>query len=221
MKKNSYFCTVIRFARSAHYFTYKKMNMNKIKTLFLLAAVAVSFSATAQFRQDRSDYEYMFKAEVGYMPFVMNLGDAGDYGYYISNLQHAAGASVINGVNIKQDFFVGLGLGYNYVAVPKEIVDGNLNGWHCPMAFIDFDYRPLDVEWAPMVGAKAGASYLMADSPYGNTLTPYIELSAGLNWFFRYEYRNMERNYLSLFAELAFAYTQQATFVPVRIGVRF
>ncbi|MBP5189926.1 MAG: hypothetical protein J6031_03305 [Bacteroidales bacterium] len=196
--------------------------MNKIKLFFMFAAVAVSLTARAQFRQDRSDFEYMFKAEIGYMPFVMNLGDAGASGYYISDLQHAAGASVINGVNIKQDFFVGIGLGYSYVAVPKEVIGGNFaNGWHCPMAFIDFDYRPLDVEWSPMVGAKAGASYLMADSPYGNTLTPYVELSAGLNWFFRYEYRNMERNYLSLYLELAFAYTQQAVFIPVRLGFRF
>ena len=195
--------------------------MKKIGFILLLVATAVSFTATAQFRQDRSDVEYMFKAEIGYMPFVANLGNAGNYGYYINDLKHAVGASVINGVNIKQDFFVGIGLGYNYVAVPKDILNGNFAGWHCPMAFVDFDYRPLDVEWSPMVGAKAGASYLMADSPYGNTLAPYIELSTGLNWFFRYEYRNMERNYLSLYLELAFAYTQQATFIPIRLGVRF
>jgi hypothetical protein len=72
-----------------------------------------------------------------------------------------------------------------------------------------------------MVGAKAGASYLMADSPFGNTLTPYIEISTGLNWFFRYEYRNMERNYLSVYLELAFAYTQQTCFLPIRVGFRF
>ena len=190
--------------------------------LLALVATAVSLNAAAQFRQDRSDVEYMFKAEIGYMPYVMNLGDAGAYGYYISDLQHAAGLSVINGVNIKQDFFVGLGLGYNMVIAPSDIANLDFGkGWHCPMAFIDFDYRPLDVEWSPMVGAKAGASYLMADSPHGNTLKPYLEVSTGLNWFFRYEYRNMERNYLSLYLEVAFAYTQQTTFVPVRFGVRF
>lgn len=196
--------------------------MKRIKILLALMAVAVTMPATAQFRQDRSDYEYMFKAEVGYMPFMMNLGEEGAYGYYISDLQHAVGVNIINGVNIKQDFFVGLGLGYNMVIAPSDIVKANFaNGWHCPMGFIDFDYRPLDVEWSPMVGAKAGVSYLMADSPYGNTIDPYIELSTGLNWFFRYEYRNMERNYLSLYVELAFAYTQQTCFVPIRLGFRF
>ena len=198
------------------------MYMNRIKILLALLAVAVSLLATAQFRQDRSDYEYMFKADLGYMPFVMNLGDKGVNGYYISDLQHAASVNIINGVCIKQDFFVGLGLGYNMVIAPSDIANFNFaNGWHCPMAYIDFDYRPLDVEWSPMVGAKAGASYLMADSPYGNTLTPYIEISTGLNWFFRYEYRNMERNYLSVYLELAFAYTQQTCFLPIRVGFRF
>lgn len=164
----------------------------------------------------------MFKADLGYMPFVMNLGDKGVNGYYIGDLQHAASVNIINGVCIKQDFFVGLGLGYNMVIAPSDIANFNFaNGWHCPMAYIDFDYRPLDVEWSPMVGAKAGASYLMADSPYGNTLTPYIEISTGLNWFFRYEYRNMERNYLSVYLELAFAYTQQTCFLPIRVGFRF
>ena len=86
--------------------------------------------------------------------------------------------------------------------------------------FVDFDFRPLDVEFSPMVGAKVGASYMMSDSPYENTLAPYVEINTGLNWFFRYVYRNMERNYLSLYLELAFAYTQQTCFLPVRLGIR-
>ena len=108
-------------------------------------------------------------------------------------------------------------MGYGYVAKPDDLA----SGWHSAMAFIDLDYRPLDVEWAPMVGAKLGGHYMMADSPYGNTFAPYVELSTGLNWFFRYEYRNMERNYLSVYVELAFAYTQQTTFIPIRLGFRF
>ena len=195
--------------------------MNKIKILFVFLAVAVSLTAKAQFRQDRSEIEYMFKAEMGYLPFVMNLGNEGKHGYYIDDLRHAINVNVINGINIKQDFFLGLGLGYNFVAVPSDMAHFNIDkGWHCPQAFLDFDYRPLFEEWAPMFGAKFGASYLMADSPYGNTLKPYIELATGVNWFFRHEVRNMERNYMSLYLELAFAYTQQTCFVPIRIGIR-
>lgn len=192
------------------------------RTILMLMAVIALMPVYGQFRQDRSEVEYMFKGELGYMPFVMNFGKEGPSGYYIDNLQHAVGANIINGVNIRQDFFVGIGLGYSFVALPSDMKDFNFGaGMHCPMAFVDLDYRPLDVEWAPMVGLRGGASYLMSNGAYGNTLSPYFELSTGLNWFFRYEYRNMERNYLSVYAEVAFAYMQQACFVPVRIGIRF
>ena len=190
--------------------------------LLAVVATVVSLTASAQFRQDRSDYEYMFKAELGYLPFVDNLGDKGEYGCYIINdMQHAVNANIINGINIDQDFFVGVGLGYNFVAKPGDISSMNTDqGMHCPMAFLDFDFRPLHAEWAPMFEAKFGASYLMSDGPYENTLRPYIEVATGVNWFFRHEVRNMERNYKSLYLTIAFAYTQQACYVPIRIGIR-
>lgn len=196
---------------------FKRCNMNKIKYLVLACALFVAANANAQFSQDRSDYEYMFKLEAGFLPYVSNYGHPGDYGYYIDDLRHMAGVNVINGVNIKQDFFVGLGLGYTYVTSPSNIADG----WHGALAFVDLDYRPLDEKWAPMAYAKLGAHYMMADTPYGNTLTPYVEAGLGINWFYNYVLRNMERNYRSLFLEVGFAYTQQTTFVPVRIGWRF
>lgn len=195
--------------------------MKKIFSLIVLAVFAFSMPLHAQFRQDHSKVEYMFKAEMGYLPFVMNLGSEGEFGYLITDLKHAVNANVINGINIRQDFFVGLGLGYNLVAKPSDMAAFDIaSGWHCPMAFLDFDYRPLNEEWAPMFEAKFGASYLMADSPYGNTLKPYIEIATGVNWFFRHVVRNMERNYKSIYLSVAFAYTQQTCFVPIRIGIR-
>lgn len=192
------------------------MKMKRISALFVLMATLLSFTARAQYRQDHASVEYMFKADLGYMPFIANLGDKGANGYYIDDLRHIANANIINGINIRQDFFLGLGLGYGYVARPSNIGDG----WHSAMAYANFDYRPIDAEWAPMVGLKLGAHYMMADSPYGNTLTPYIEVSCGINWFFRYFVRNMERNYKSLYFEMAFTYTQQTLFIPLRIGIR-
>lgn len=196
--------------------------MKSIRIFLALSFILATVTTQAQFRQDRHDVEYMIKAEMGYMPFISNLGHEGDYGYIINDLRHGVGLNVINGVNIKQDFFLGLGLGYNLIAKPADITGFNIgNGWHCPMGFIDFDYRPLNEEWAPMFGARLGASYLMSDGPYGNTLKPYVEVLTGVNWFFRHEVRNMERNYMSLYMELGFAYTQQTCYLPVRIGVRF
>lgn len=203
-------------------FHNSRHNMKQFRILILVCATMFSLSTNAQFRQDHAKVDYMFKAELGYLPFVDNLGDKGEYGYIINDMQHAVNVNVINGININQDFFLGLGLGYNFVAKPKDI--GNLNidqGSHCPMAFLDFDFRPLNEEWAPMFEAKIGASYLMSDGPYDNTLKPYIELATGVNWFFNHEVRNMERNYKSLYMTIAFAYTQQACYVPIRIGFRF
>lgn len=196
--------------------------MRIIRFFLAVSFILTAVSTQAQFRQDRHDVEYMFKADLGYMPFISNLGKESDLGYIINDLRHGVGLNIINGVNIKQDFFVGIGLGYSFIAKPEDITGFNIsNGWHCPMGFFDFDFRPLDSEWAPMFGARLGASYLMTDGPYDNSLKPYVEVSAGVNWFYRHVVRNMERNYLSLYLELAFAYTQQTCFLPVRFGVRF
>ena len=190
--------------------------MKRISFALVLLAMALTFSAKAQYRQDHASVEYMFKADLGYMPFISNLGKAGDNGYYNDDLRHMVNVNVINGINIRQDFFLGLGLGYGYVLRPSDIG----GGWHSAMGYANFDYRPIDAEWAPMAGLKLGAHYMMSDSPYGNTLTPYIEVSGGINWFFSYAVRNMERNYKSLYFELGFAYTQQTLFIPFRIGIR-
>lgn len=195
--------------------------MNKIKTIILVALLSVVTMASAQFSQDHPKAEYMFKAELGYLPFVSNLGHAGDNGYYIEDLQHMLNLNVINGVCLDQDYFLGIGVGYSNVFIPAKVMNDIMGGWHNVMAFVDFDYRPLDREWAPLFYARGGADYMMAKSAYGSTLTPYAEIGLGINWYFDYRMVNMERNYRSLYLELGFAYTQQTTFLPVRLGIRF
>lgn len=195
--------------------------MNKIKLFVLLVLATFVSTAQAQYSQARPECEYMFKAELGYMPFVSNLGHAGAEGYYLDNLQHMLNVNVINGINIDQDYFLGFGVGYANAFVPSQLSDNLLGGKHCVMGFADFDYRPLSMEWAPMFYGRAGANYMLnSDGPYGNTLTPYIELGLGMNWFFDFRMVNMERNYRSLYLSIGFAYTQQTTFIPVRLGIR-
>lgn len=191
--------------------------MNKISTLFLTLALAISMVAQAQFKQDYHKVEYMLKAEAGYMPFMTNVGHAGNYGYYNDDLRHVGTFSIINGACISQDFFLGIGLAYSYMARPSDYT----NGWHGALAFVDFDYRPLEEEWAPMFYGRAGGSYLMGEQGYGNTLTGYAEIGLGLNWYFNYVYSNMERNYKSIYLTLGFGYMQQASYLPIRLGIRF
>ncbi len=198
-------------------FDNKIMKMNKLRFVLVLLFATLALSANAQFRQDRSNYEYMFKAELGYMPYMANIGHADENGWRMADMQHIAGVNIMNGVCLFQDYFVGLGLGYGYVAPFKDFG----NGWHSALAFVDMDYRTLDAEFSPMVSAKVGAHYMMTDGPHDNCLSPYVELSGGLNWYFRYVIRNMERNYASLYLTMGFAYTQQAAYFPIRLGMRF
>lgn len=191
--------------------------MSKIRILAIALLLTFASTAMAQFRQDRHNVEYMFKWEAGYAPFVSNLGQPGPYGYYIEDLRHTAGLNLINGVCIKQEFFLGLGLGYDYMFRPADLA----GGWHSALGFLDFDYRPFDRAWCPMGYARAGAHYMMGDTPYGNTLTPYFEIGMGVNWHYNYVLSNYERNYRSLILEVGVAYTQQTVYVPLRIGMRF
>lgn len=190
--------------------------MKKI-TFLLVTLLMLTLTGRAQYKQDFHKVEYMLKVDAGYLPFMTNYGEAGDNGYYNEDMRHAAGVNVVNGACISQDFFLGVGLGYQYMARPDNMKEG----WHGALAFVDIDYRPLEEEWAPMMMGRVGANYTMSDGAYGNTLTPYAELAIGVNWYYNYVYSNMERNYKSLYVTLGVAIMQQTTFLPVRIGWRF
>lgn len=180
----------------------------------------MGFSAKAQYNQNRPDWEWMFKADLAYAPFMTNPNDKESDGYYLNNQQHFGGINVMGGACLSQDFFVGLGAGFNYYAVPSEIGD-DLGHSHMGLqVYGDFDYRPLQDKFSPMVYAKAGASYMMSDEAYGNTLTPMVEVGLGCNWYFSHAVVNMERNYKSVYLTLGFAYMQQTFFLPLRLGIR-
>lgn len=183
----------------------------------------VSISAKAQYNQNRSDVERMFKVDLSYAPFMTNPNDKDHDGYYLNNLQHFGGLNVMGGVCLSQDFFLGLGAGFNYYFAPSELRRSLGNGSMGFQVYGDFDYRTLDAEFSPMVYAKAGVSYMIASdsSAFGNTLTPMLEAGVGVNWYYSHAIRNMERNYRSLYLTVGFAYMQQTFFLPIRLGLRF
>lgn len=185
--------------------------------LFLAALLFAAGGAKAQYMQNRPPVEPMFKVSMGGAPFIANL-QKGDKGYILDHTQSFANANVMGGICISQDFFLGVGLGYNFFANPSDLA----NGLHGATAYVDFDYRPLQLELSPMLYAKAGASYLInPNGAYGNTLTPMVDLGVGCNWYYSHAVVNMERNYRSLYLTVGFAYMQQTAFLPVRIGLRF
>ena len=194
--------------------------MNKIKLFLLVSLLGVTLSANAQFSQLGPKNEFMIKVEAGYAPFIGNTGEAGDYGYYLSKFHHAANLNVMAGANISQDFFLGGGLGYAY-CIPFFKGNVDYTPSHMAHLFVDMDYRPVGDIWAPMVGARVGGSFLMNPGNYGNTISPYLEVYAGLNWFYDHALQQMDRNYHSLFVEAGIVLEQQSVFFPLRIGWRW
>lgn len=204
--------------------------MKNIKTLILIALIAVATSASAQFSQSKASVEYMFKVEAGYLHNVGNYGQANvnsngstnpadANSFALRDHEEAAGLNIINGINISQDFFLGFGLGYSY-CYPLYQGNEGLDASHMGQAFIDMDYRPIEADWAPMVGARIGGSFLMNNNNYGTTMSPYVEVYTGLNWFYDHALQQMDRNYHSFYAEVGVVFQQQTIFIPIRLGWR-
>ena len=203
--------------------------MKNIRTVLLVVMLLAATTASAQYTQDKPNTEFMFKVEMGYLHNVGNYGqpeiegtnpDDTPSGYRLNLHEEAAGLNLMAGVNISQDFFLGGGLGYAY-CYPR--FKGNVDYTASQMAhlFVDMDFRPVGDIWAPMVGARVGGSFLMNPGNYGNTISPYLELYAGLNWFYDHALKQMDRNYHSLFVEAGIVMEQQTVFIPIRIGWRW
>lgn len=208
--------------------------MNKLKVLVVTVLVSVSLSAAAQYSQLGKKNEFMLKVDAGYAPFMGNVGEAGDYGFYLGEFHSAANANVMAGLNISQDWFVGLGAGFNYFHnFNHKEVDALVGvNFFADMDFrpiwkaiMGLDYQPTSIKWAPMVGVRAGGSLLMGkEETYGNTFTPMAEIYGGLNWYYWYAFngmRNMTRNWHSFYVTIGLAYMQQTVFLPIRLGWRW
>lgn len=192
-------------------------------TILLLSATA----ASAQYTQDNPKVEGMFKIEAGFLHNVGNYGSPTNdpsstntekTGYNLNAWEEAMGFNVMGGVNISQDFFLGGGIGYNFCA-PLRPVHLDKSS-HMANIFLDMDFRPVGDTWAPMVGTRLGGSVLLNPNNYGMTISPYIELYGGLNWFYDHALQQMNRNYHSLYVEAGVLFVQQTVFIPIRVGWR-
>lgn len=208
--------------------------MSKVKYLVIAVLMGISLTSEAQYSQLGKKNEFMLKVEAGYAPFMGNVGESGSYGFYISDFHNAANANVMAGLNISQDWFVGVGAGFNYFHNLKhEHVDPLMGvNFFADMDFrpiwkaiMGLDYQPTSIKWAPMLGVRAGGSMLMGKSEtYGTTFTPMAEVYAGVNWYYWYAFngmRNMTRNWHSFYVTIGVAYMQQAVFLPIRLGWRW
>lgn len=203
------------------------------KTILSAALLLLSLAMQAQYSQLEKNHEFMLKIEAGYAPFMLNVGTAGEHGFYLDKFHNAAGLNIMAGTNISQDWFVGGGIGFSYFHNLQQGIVTPLMGAQV-FADADFrpiwqglmglDYQPATIRWAPVIGARLGASYLMGEGEpegYDPTLTPYLELNAGLNWYYLHGLRNMGHNFHAFYATIGIAYMQQTVFLPLRIGWRW
>ena len=188
----------------------------------------VAGAASAQYTQDRPNVEFMFKIEAGFLHNVGNYGqpkveatstNIEGSGFNLNIHEEAMGLNAMCGINISQDFFLGGGVGYAFCAPMRPVRFEKSS--HMAVAFVDMDFRPVGDTWAPMVGARIGGSFLMNPNNYGNTISPYLEVYGGLNWFYDHTLQQMDKNYHSLFAEVGVVLVQQTVFIPIRVGWRW
>ena len=204
---------------------------NRVSILIATALIALTLQATAQYTQLGPKNEFMFKVEGGYSVFMGNAGTQGETGHFnLPHYENAVGVNIMVGANISQDWFIGGGVGVNYYHNFKQDLSNPMIGVNF---FADFDFRPIwkavmgidyqpsSINWAPMLGGRAGGSLLMADRMM---FTPMGEIYGGINWYYAQQLargmRNKTRLWHSFYATLGVAYMQQTVFLPVRVGWR-
>lgn len=204
--------------------------MNRIKAILTVVLTTLTLGASAQYSQLGAKNEFMLKLEAGYAPFMGNVGNAGEHGFNVNKFHNAANANAMAGINISQDWFVGAGAGFAYYHNLQQGVVTPMMGVN---AFVDVDFRPIwqglmgldyqpaTIKWAPLVGARAGASIILDQPDYGMTVTPLAEVYGGINWYYLHGLRNMQHNWHAFYATIGVAWLQQAVLLPVRIGWRW
>jgi len=172
--------------------------MNR-KGLFIIGLITI-----LMVNQGYSQIHYSIKAETGLLKYQFNTiqVDPGPNwkGYNLYEI-NGMDFNVVNGIDLKNKLFAGIGIGY-------LSFDG-INGLS---VFSDFEYLPLLTRLTPIMNFKIGYSHIWNQYENG-TGTALGELCIGLN------YRLTEK--LDIYAKSGLAMTQQALFIPNRIGVRF
>lgn len=152
-----------------------------------------------------SQIDYFGKVETGYLRFLFTTiqVDPGPNweGYNLDNEQNGIDINLINGVNFKDRFFTGLGIGY----LNFEGIDGF-------SIFTDFEYLPLKTRLTPLIDIKIGYNHIWNQYEKG-TGSALVELGAGLNY-------EMTEN-IDIYIQSGFLMTQQSLLIPIRIGLKF
>lgn len=178
--------------------TYTKSNLVR-KCLFVWASVLfITTTCTAQ-------VEHHFKMEVAYLDYrytAVQVDPGPNWkGYNLDNNQSGMDIQYIYGLNYRKKLMAGIGLGYL-----------NFEGIHGISVFGDIGYLPLKTKISPLLNIKTGYSHIWNQYADG-TGSAQIEFGAGVH------YQIKPR--LGIFLQSGWMYSQQAVFVPLRLGVLF
>jgi len=152
-----------------------------------------------------SQVSYSGKFETGYLSFqytTVQVDPGPNWkGYNLNKEQNGIDFNLINGVNFKNRFFTGLGIGYL-----------NFEGINGISIFTDFEYLPLKTKLTPLINIKIGYNHIWNQYENG-TGSALVELGGGIN------YGITEK--LDIYMQSGLLITQQAFLIPIKIGLRF
>lgn len=170
--------------------------MKHVITLLMILLVTLNMSG---------QIDYKIKADFSYLNFIgrtISIDPSAEWkGYYLNDGQHGKAFSIVNGLQFKDFFFIGIGASYlDFQGIKGHAIFGEM----------EFSSEKTGIR--PLFGVKGGYSHI--NNHYENgTSTGMIELSGCLS------YKINQRFKLQLQSGIMF--TQQVVFVPIRIGVNF
>jgi hypothetical protein len=175
--------------------------VKKTKTALFVLLFWTAFTTISQ-----AQIKYVGKFEIGHLKYrhlLLNVDPGINWrGYNLDNKQSGLSISSINGIGLF-DGKLNTGIGVGYL---------NFEGINGFSVFSDTEYAPLKTQLTPIFNLRFGFTHIWNQYDNG-TGTGLIGFGLGLS------YRLTD--ILSIYAKSGMALTQQSSFVPIQLGVKF
>jgi hypothetical protein len=172
------------------------MNNLRLLIIGLITILAVNYGY--------SQIKYSLKAETGFFKYQFNtiqIDPSPNWkGYYLDE-EDGIGLNIINGIDLKNKLFAGIGIGYL-----------NFEGTSGFSVFSDFEYLVLKTRLTPLINFKIGYSHIWNQYEDG-TGTALGEFVLGLNYGLT--------DKTDIYLKSGFSLTQQSLLIPIILGCRF
>ncbi len=174
---------------------FQKSKFQKIQLLVLL-----TFTTLVGYTQ----VDYQRKIESGFLNYQRNIIDIDPgpnwQGYNLDG-QNGLDFNLINGIEIRNKFFGGIGVGYL-----------NFEGIEGFSVFTDFQYFPFETRLKPLANIKIGYNHIWNQYENG-TGSALSELAMGASFGVTEK--------LEIYLQSGILITQQSLLIPLRIGLKF